>query len=44
MLKLTEVPRAEPVQRGTVELRGATDEVVHLGLKRLRVLIEPTVW
>ena len=38
-----EVTRAQPVQRRTVEFGGAADEVVHLRLERLAVLVEPGV-
>src|SRR5260370_1367683 len=43
VLELAEVALPEPVQRGPVELRGAADEVVHLGLERLAVAVEPAV-
>ena len=35
--------RAQPVQRGAVELGGAADEVVHLRLERLAVAVVPGV-
>src|SRR4029450_3574412 len=44
MAQLTEVLLPEAVERGAVELRRAADEVVHLGLERLRCLaVEPGV-
>ena len=41
--QLAEVLRAQPVQRGPVELGGAADEVVHLRLERLALLVVPGV-
>ena len=41
--ELAEVLRAQAVQRGAVELRGAADEVVHLRLERLAVAVVPGV-
>src|ERR1017187_1992054 len=38
-----EVPGAQPVERGPVELRGPADEVVHLWLEWLAVGVAPRV-
>ncbi len=43
VLELAEVLGPQPVQRGAVELGGAADEVVHLGLERLPVGVVPGV-
>src|SRR5690242_7808909 len=43
MAQLAEVLRAQPVQRGAVELGGAADEVVDLRLEGLLLVVEPGV-
>ncbi len=43
VLDLAEVPGAQPVQGRAVQLGGPADEVVHLGLERLAVPVEPGV-
>jgi hypothetical protein len=43
VLELTEITGAQPVQGRAVQLGGPADEVVHLGLERLAVTVEPSV-
>jgi hypothetical protein len=43
MAELAEVLRPQPVQRGPVELRRSADEVVHLRVERLPLLVVPRV-